>query len=273
MTRRGKVTRHGTRNTHKTTQMLGVGQKLRHMKGSDTCKTKCFRLFPPFTKSFWIEPAASCPNSRLPLHWGADWCGGLCSDHSRVPGSWAYFKWPHGMAILSYFPHCNSPFRAGFYSPVKIWIIVSTFGFNLLKEGGFVKEMQCKQPPVYTTHCKRQKGLRNGLSLHPLNYRLARPGILSKGSAWQDRKRGSHCGNWWVLWQWPTSSYSHPLCPVGCSHPTWPDHHRDFDYPSSTPSSSPSLFWCDPTTGQLWFPLFSIHQYSYWWQWETMNHP
>lgn len=86
------------------------------------------------------------------------------------------------MTILSYFPHCNFPFRMGFYSAVTIWIIVSTFGFNLLKEGGFVKEVQCKQPPVYITYYKRQKGLRNGLNLHPLNYRLARPGILSKGS-------------------------------------------------------------------------------------------
>lgn len=143
--------------------------------------------------SFHSLPKASeeqqMPSSEQRLPPPVQTVGFLCTEMSTdvvgsaqiaavSPAPGHISKWPHSMTILSYFPHCNSPFRTGFYSPVKSRIIVSTFGFNFLKEGGFVKEVPCKQPPVYFTHYKLQKGLRNGLNLHPLNYRLARPGIL-----------------------------------------------------------------------------------------------
>ena len=66
------------------------------------------------------------------------------------------------MTILSYFLHYNSLLRTGFYSSVMIWIIISTFGFNFLKEGRIVKEVQCKQPPLCilpTTNAKRGLGM------------------------------------------------------------------------------------------------------------------
>lgn len=154
--------------TWTTAQMLGVWHKWRRMKGSDTSKMKSgeihFCLRRQFTKSMrgtadavvWAESAAPCPNSQLPLLWGADSCGGLCADHG-VLGFNAYFIWPHSMTVPCYFPLSNSPFRMEFL-PVKIWIIVSTFGFNLVKEGGIVKEVQRKQPPVYISHSSTPQG-------------------------------------------------------------------------------------------------------------------
>lgn len=145
------------------------------------------------------------------------------------------------MAILSYFPHCNSPFKTGFYLPVKTWIIVSTSGFNLFKESGFVKEMQCKQPPVYTTHLKPQKELWNGLNLCLLNYRHVRPGILSEGSGKTEKEglivvSGGCCG-----------SDPHPVTPtLSALLPAHVPHYLTtaeiFGYPSSTHSTSPPLF-------------------------------
>lgn len=138
--------------------MLGVWQKLRRMKGSDTSKMKLrelyFCLCLQFTEcirgtaDFWAKSAAPCPNSQLPLCWDADSCGGLCADHSHIHGFQAYFSWPRSMTIPCYFPHRTSPFRMEFLS-FKIWIIVSTFGFNLVEEGVFVEEVQCKLPRVH----------------------------------------------------------------------------------------------------------------------------
>lgn len=110
------------------------------------------------------------------------------------------------------------------------------------------KKCNVSSPPVYFTHYKLQKGLRTGLNLYPLNYRLARPGILSKGSARQDRKRGSHCGDWWELWHSPTSSASHLLCPVACTDHTRPDQHFSTIHPPAACPPPPLYRLCFDVT-------------------------
>lgn len=174
--------------------------------------------------------------------------------------------WPFGAISHT----ATLPLEQGFYSPAEIWIIVSTFGFNLLKEGGFVKEVQCKQPPVYITHYKRQKGLRNGLNLQPLNYRLARPGILSEGSARQDRKKegliagtGGCCG-----------TDPHPLTPT-----LSPDHLVAFStilrllYVRPLPFTVFVLMWPSHRPGVI--PIIfhsSVQLFTfYWWQWISLS--
>ena len=145
----------------------------------------------------------------------------------------------------------------------------------MLKEGGFIKEVQCKHPPVYFTHYKLQKGLRNGLNLHALNYRLARPEIPLKGSARQDGKIGSHCGNWWVLWQWPTSFDSHLPSPVACTHPTLSDQNVTSPLSECTPSPRNRFVLMLPSLDPGVIPIIfhaSVQLFTfYWWQCERTN--
>lgn len=74
-----------------------------------------------------------------------------------------------------------------FNSPVKIWMIISTFGFHLLKcNVSSNPQAAPPRPPLQTP----EWDLALASNLHSLNYRLARPRILSTGSARQGRKRG-----------------------------------------------------------------------------------
>lgn len=99
-------------------------------------------------------------------------------------------------------------------------------------------------------HCKHQKDLRKGLNLHPLNYRLARPGIgysVKEVSEKEGLIAGTSgcCG-----------SDPHPLTPTT---PAQLGAHMPHDLTTTVffrlPSLYPLLFaiyvWCDPATGQL----------------------
>lgn len=99
-------------------------------------------------------------------------------------------------------------------------------------------------------HCKHQEDLRNGLNLHPLNYRLTRPGI---GYSLKEvpEKEGLIAGTSVCC-----GSDPHPLTPTA---PALLGAHITHD-PTTTPlfrlpSLHPLLFaifvWYDPATGQL----------------------
>lgn len=139
--------------TTTTTQMLGVGLQLRHMKGSDTSKAKlveiCFRLPLQFTKrhprnSRRLLLGKACrPLSKHSASFALR-CWVMCKPWPPAPGhiSNDLTAWPS--EAISYTTILT--LERCFYLPVKIWIIVSTVGFNLLKDGKIVKEVQRKQP-------------------------------------------------------------------------------------------------------------------------------
>lgn len=109
-----------------------------------------------------------------------------------------------------------------------------------LKEGGICRK-KCKvsSPPVYITHYKRQKGLRNGLNLRTLNYRLASPGILLKEVPGKAEKEGLIVGTGGCC-----GSDPHPLTPTPSA---LLPAHIPFDLTTTQLCDYPSPAACPPT--------------------------
>lgn len=155
-----------------TTQSLGVGQEVRHIKTrSDTSEAvyekKCvWRLFPPFAKKKRprnsrriLPPPLSKQSASFALRSCPVWRPALRSPCPPAPEHIS-----DDLTARAISHTATPPSSTKFYSAVKIWVTVSTFGFNLLREGRFVQELQRKQAPpcVLCSHYKLQKGLRNG---------------------------------------------------------------------------------------------------------------
>ena len=135
--------------------MLRVQQKLGHTKGSDTSKTQWvelyFRLSLPVYQKQWEEQRTPSSGRNLPLP--VQTLSFLCTEMlNDVVGSaqiTAVSQTPSHISndltarLFWAISNATALPRTGLFSPVEIWIIVSTYGFDLLNKGGNVKEVQC----------------------------------------------------------------------------------------------------------------------------------